>query len=278
MFPNYCNDLETAIEQQGHTAHLVDAPKPPYRWDDVQDSYRHEFPAGSCVVAHGDIELITRIGRDEHWTPGVFATVENYHCTSYFPHFGQYLLNSDYTMLPFGELLRQQDFLFNSFGNSGQVFVRPDSPLKLFAGQLAKRDNFAADVEFMGFYEFPLSSLVVVSSPKSIAYEWRFVVADRRVVAGCQYVAGNEHVFSAEYPSAARELADEVAANEFQPDPVWIIDICQTTEGDYRLLEIGGFSFANLYACNMTDVVSAVSQTARRVWEEQQSASVKDEA
>ncbi len=39
------------------------------------------------------------------------------------------------------------------------------------------------------------------------------------------------------------------------------------TDGTYHLLEIGGFSFADLYACDMKKLVSAVSVAAQTVWE-----------
>jgi len=39
----------------------------------------------------------------------------------------------------------------------------------------------------MAFYRFPKESLVVVSSAQEILVEWRFVVADKKVIAGCQY-------------------------------------------------------------------------------------------
>jgi len=45
------------------------------------------------------------------------------------------------------------------------------------------------------------------------------------------------------------------------------MDICQTSDGDYHLLEIGDFSFSDLYACNMPDIVRAVSAVAEEVWE-----------
>ena len=45
------------------------------------------------------------------------------------------------------------------------------------------------------------------------------------------------------------------------------MDICKTSDGNYHLLEIGGFSFADLYACDMKTVVSAVSAAAQSVWE-----------
>lgn len=222
------------------------------------------------MIAHGDIELISRIGTERLWTPGVFATIDHFFCSSYFPHYGEYLLNNDYVMLPFGELARQRDFLLETLGIDDTVFIRPDSPLKLFTGQVAKRESFAADIEYMGFYEFPTNSIVVVSSPKSIVYEWRFVVVRGQVVAGCQYAANGVHDESACYPHEALALAETIAANKYQPDPVWILDICQTVEGDYRLLEIGGFSFANLYACPKSEVVRSVSDTASHLWELQQ--------
>jgi len=173
MFHHYRDDLTQAIREQGHEVKLLQAPSPPYRWDDVGCSYRDTFPEDACVVSHGDIELVTRIHREQRWTPGAFCTVDNFRCSNYLCWFGKYWINADYLMLPFGELSRQRDFLFDKLGNEGRIFVRPDSPLKLFTGQIATQETFDADLEFMGFYEFPVESIVVVSSPKEIVSEWR---------------------------------------------------------------------------------------------------------
>ena len=70
--------------------------------------------------------------------------------------------------------------------------MRPDSPLKLFTGQLMSAETFEADLEFLGFYDFPKESLVVLGAPRTIDVEWRFVIVDREVVAGSQYRAGGE--------------------------------------------------------------------------------------
>ncbi len=182
--------------------------------------------------------------------------------------YGKYLLNSDYIMLPFGELERCQDFMFDTLGRDGRIFVRPDSPLKLFTGQTASRATFAADVEFMGFYEFPASALVVVSSPKQIVNEWRFVIAGGKVVAGCQNKRAGQLEYRPEYRSpCVRILPQKLRHSIYQPDPVWIADICQSAQGEFRLLEIGGFSFSDLYSCNKAAVVTAVSNMAAGVWQ-----------
>lgn len=267
MFDGYRDQLVAAIRDQGHAARLIHAPSPPYRWDDVGCSYRETFPKDACVISHGDIELVTRIQKEGRWTPGAFCTIENFGYSTYACWFGKYLLNSEYIMLPFGELDRCQDFVFDSVGRDDRVFIRPDSPLKLFTGQIATRGTFSADLEFMGFYEFPVNSLVVVSSPKTIKNEWRFVIANGKVVAGCQYKRGDNLDYQPEYDDGAFDLAQSITAIGYEPDPVWVMDICKTSDNAYHLLEIGGFSFSDLYACNMADVVTAASAAAKAVWE-----------
>lgn len=270
LFATYRDELLSAIHSQGHVAKVISAPSPPFRWDDVGCSYRETFAADACVVAHGDIELMTRIRNEGRWTPGAFCAIERFFCSHYACHLGKYLLNQRYMMLPFGELVRCQDFLFDSLGTDDRLFIRPDSPLKLFTGQVVSRSSFAADLEFMAFYEFPASEIVLVSAPQQVVCEWRFVVSNGRVVTGCHYKQGSELISRAGYDQAAFELATVVASQDFQPDPVWVVDICQTADHAYHLLEIGGFSFSDLYACDMQKVVSAVSAEATVMWEAQQ--------
>jgi hypothetical protein len=267
MFPHYRDELVKSIRAQGHEARLIRAPQPPYRWDDVGCSYRETFLKDACVVAHGDIELVHRVVREGRWTPGAFATIEHFFCSNYYSHFSDYLLNRDYVTLPFEELPGRREVLFDTFGRGARIFVRPDSPLKLFTGQVVSRETFDADYEFMGFYEFPTSSMVIVSCPQEIETEWRFVVADRRVIAGCQYKNAGAMDAQPQYDSAAFKLATQIASSEYQPDPVWVMDICKTSDDAYHLLEIGGFSFADLYACDQCAIVAEVSKIALAAWQ-----------
>lgn len=262
----YRQDLVRSIESQGHEVKLIRVPQPPYRWDNEGCSYRETFSADSCVIAHGDIELVTRIRDERRWRPGAFCSVENYFCSRYYCWFGSYLLNDDYMMLPYAELSRCRDFLFDKIGRGDRIFVRPDSPLKLFTGQVATRETFAADLELMGFYEFPGDSLVVVSSPKEIVCEWRFVVAEGKIVASSLYRDSSDSATAQGVDKSALEFATELAVGGYQPDPVWILDICKTADGSYRLLEVGGFSFSDLYACDKGAIVEAVSAAALKVW------------
>jgi hypothetical protein len=266
MFDGYREELVASIRRQGHGLKLIRPPQPPYRWDDVDSPFRDTFPPDACVIALGDIAYVQHVARESQWAPAAFASVEKFACSSYYCEFGKYLLNGQYVMLPFGELERCQDFLFESVGQNGAIFVRPDSPLKLFTGQVVTRDSFSKDLDYMGFYEFPKASLVVASTPRSIVSEWRFVIADGRVVTGSLYRQDGEKCVQAGYDEAAGALAAEIAQLGYQPDPVWVMDICRTNDGTYHMLEIGGFSFADLYAGDKDAIVEAASREAAKIW------------
>ncbi len=263
----YHEDLAAAVTRHGHLVASINRPQPPYVWEDVHSAYRKQFPAGACVVVQADIDLVLRVLEDNLWTPGAFATVPHFFCSHYYAHLGRFLLNRDYIMLPYVELSRRRDFLFDTLGIDDRLFVRPDSPLKIFTGMTISRSTFDKDYEFMGFYEFPVESLVVVSSPKTITAEWRYVVADGKIVCGSQYMDGGNEVSLPAEDSSALELARAIVAQGYQPDPVWVLDICRSADGTYHLLEIGAFSFASLYGCDKDAVVQAVSSVAQAMHE-----------
>jgi len=87
------------------------------------------------------------------------------------------------------------------------------------------------------------------------------------MVAGSQYKRTNFVVVPPQIDAGARQLVDEILATGYSPDPVWVMDICRTTDGLYYLLEIGCFSFANLYSCDKDAVVRAVSSIAAKIHE-----------
>jgi len=262
VFEDYHDELAAAIIRHGYLVKSVRRPRPPYSWDDVTPGYRGVFPKDACVIAHGDIDLIQRVKRDNRWQPGAFATIENFFCSRYFPQLEPWLLNRRYSILPFNELPNQSGRLFAEYGDNGHIFVRPDSPLKDFTGQLVSQAAMQQDLEYLAFHEFSKDSLVVVSSRQTILREWRLVIANGTIVAASQYKEGNTLIAIPGTVPGVHSFAQRVLGTGFSPDPVWVMDICETASHDYKIVEIGGFSFANLYACDKDDVVSAVSEVA----------------
>ena len=145
------------------------------------------------------------------------------------------------------------------------MFVRPDSPLKPFAGRVLNVDDVTLDALDYGFYYDDATLPIVVAPVQSVGSEWRFVVVRSRVVAGSAYDPATRSALSDTPASEAWRLANVIASGLSPPDDVYVLDIC-VAGGGLRLLELNPFSGADLYACSATDVVTAVSEFARKVW------------
>lgn len=267
MFPDYQANLLAEIERQGHVAKCLPEIPYGYSWEEIGSPYLKLFPAKTCVVAHGSIELASQLAVHSPWWPGVYCDWDALDCARYYCAFGEHLLNANYVMLPFGELARRKSFLFETFGASGSIFVRPSSCRKSFTGQTVQASTFEKDLDFMAFYDVAPETMVVVSSPKEIVSEWRFVVADQRAIAGSLYKSQGKLEKHPVSDNDVWQFAGKMAANDFQPSRVWTLDVCRTPDGRLHLLEIGSFSCAELYACDMATVVREVSRIACEDWE-----------
>lgn len=265
LFSENLTRLSQEIIKQGHNVTVLSDDRA-HRWT---GSYTTAFPADACVVFYGSIELCADLIRKTPWVPGAFCTMKNYNCTSYYPHFGKYLLNGDYSMLPFGELRRQKELLYDTFGEDNAVFIRPNAGNKIFTGQLVYQERFDKDIELMGFYETPDSELCVVSSPVNMRGEYRFVVVDRKIITGSQYRDNDGNLIASPVPCNPELYPQDIVDSvQWQPDRVWVLDMCHTAGGRYSMLEINSFSCSGLYGCDMEPIVREVSRVAQEEYKD----------
>jgi hypothetical protein len=96
--------------------------------------------------------------------------------------------------------------------------------------------------------------------------EWRFVVCQHRIIAGSRYQP-SQPVGDNEEDAAAWNLAAHIARTPWQPDPMWILDICKTS-GGLSLLEINSFSCSGFYACDVEPIVREATRLALWEWME----------
>ena len=92
-------------------------------------------------------------------------------------------------------------------GEPDRVFVRPDSALKPFAGRVVETAKLTLAALDFGFYYDDQDLPVVVAPVRQIGREWRYVVVDRTVVAGSEYVAAGRQARPSQVGGAAWELA-----------------------------------------------------------------------
>ena len=83
----------------------------------------NQFKDEDCVVFYGTLNLGRQLQRQKKWIPGVYCNFKNLCCKTYYSHWGKYLLNQDYIMLPMMEIKRRQDWVFKSYGIDRCIFV-----------------------------------------------------------------------------------------------------------------------------------------------------------
>ena len=237
------------------------------QWVDHIISIGKHYNDEDCVIAYGSINFVMQLMRNKPWVPTAWFNLHNLQCTNYYAHWGKYLLQQDYSFLPWAEIRRKTDYLYNRHGESNNIFIRPNSNTKVFTGSVVKLDEFENWYKkIQDCYNPDKESLVVVARPQNITHEWRFVVADKKVLTGYLYKV--DHEDNSLFTCAARVLADEIASDEWQPDVMYVLDICKTGDGEHHLLEIGSWNTAGLYKCDLDVIVEKASELAIKQWDD----------
>lgn len=228
---------------------------------------KHLFGEDDCVVFFGSLGLAKDLRRTAKWIPGVYYNKVMYECRFYYAYLGEHIFNSNYIMLPYGDLLRQKEFLYDRLAQDRAIFIRPDRSDKLFTGKLIYKEHFDKDVDTLGFGGMNPEELIIAAEPRNIKAEWRFIVVEGKVVAGSQYRKDNRVAIEAGYPQGAFDFAQYISSVYNPGDKAWVCDVCETVGGEYKVMEVGCFSCAGLYKADRLAVVKAVSEAALKEWE-----------
>jgi ATP-grasp domain, R2K clade family 3 len=271
VFGSTIAPLVTEIQAQKHQVKVIDYVR------EITD-YEYFFPAEECILLYGSLYLAERIlGHQSRpalpWIPGIIGTIEHYYCTHYYPFLSQWLLNNPHYILPLDELSRRiaqtTDSILETFkGNSQRLFIRPDSPLKPFPGGIYSCSELADLEGFMKRHYLETPEMLVVAAPETqIEAEWRVIIAERRVLTASQYKQFGKPFYQPGMPDAIQSLAETVSECGWQPDPIWVLDLCLAKEAAY-VLEINFLSCSAFYQCDLHSIVKEASMVAQTKWNE----------
>jgi len=254
VFPTRYSAIVEAVGRAGHAV---------IRWkDDWWSTGKWPGLADHTVVFHGSLGTAARIRTELPWRPGAFCNTAAFECTAWYPHARDWLLHRQWQTVAANVLTDNPDVALQSLGLPDEVFVRPNSPLKPFAGRVLRRDRITLAALDYGFYYDDPTIAVVVTPVRNIGQEWRYVVVRRSVVAGSAYEADGRVALPDDPSGQPWAFASEVAAGLNPPEEVYVMDVCEA-DGRFWLLELNPFSGADLYACSADDVVVAVSDAAQ---------------
>lgn len=252
------------IKKQGHNLQTIQYC--PFE----SKNYRNLYPEDACVIFYGSINLARQLQRQTPWIPGPIVNFDNYKCSTYYAHWGSYLLNNEYTMLPYAELFRKRHDLYKILGqkeNELNLFIRPDDGCKSFGGHVISEKDFKIKGGPVGEYAKP-ETLIIASSPKTIQYEWRVVICDKKAISACQYKLYDKLNIDKKVPNKVYDKANEIASSEWQPDRMYVLDICSIDSGELKLIEANSFSCSGLYCCDPENIVKEASRVAVEEWKD----------
>lgn len=204
------------------------------------------------ALAYGSFAFVRNMLRDQKLLPGSYARIENLSFQKFAAYAGDLLLNDDFHMLPFGEVLRRPP-------PDRDVFIRPDRVTKSFTGFTATPDRYSYEVGCLETVSrVSRDEIVIIASAKPIELECRYVIADGTVVAGSTYSWEEGATHTANTDPRCDAVAKEMARRDWQPDTVYTCDVA-LSDGRARIVELNSFSCAGLYACDTVAVAEAVT-------------------
>lgn len=246
LFDDRSKELIKEVKKQGYECETIRYV--PFEGGDYSNTVKDDG-----LIFQGSIQLALQLQKEKNWKSGLWLTVDNYDCSVYYRKLNKYLFNSDYLFGTVETIKSNIESLFEMIGQDDCLFIRPSSVLKTFTGKVFYREHFEKDWRWVK--EFCSSSdLLVVSSPKTILGEWRFIVVNNEIITGCKYKPEKSSGFPKGVFYKAKQIIDD-----YQPDSVFVVDICQGYDRKYYLLELGSFSVAGLYECNRAKIVSKLS-------------------
>jgi hypothetical protein len=166
-------------------------------------------------------------------------------------------------MYPLAEIIRQCDWLYETYGTENKVFIKPDTNDKAFTGGVVKKDLFLSWANHSNrFGLVNPDQLCVVSTPVKIDQEWRLFIADKKVVAASLYSQFDMLCVEPGCPVEVANFAEKMA-EVWNPQPIYVMDIASTPNG-LKLIEIGSANCAGFYKCELKPIVEAMAKIAEK--------------
>ena len=256
---NGYEDLIAEVRKQGYDCDVLD----------ITNHFDLKVnPKDECVVFQGSIQLAAKLKAElDTCYPVAWNTMDNYLCTKYYPKLGKYLFNDTYVMIPACELERQKWDFYRWLGKEAMLFVRPDCGDKSFKGGLIDLQDFDKEWERNYNYGMSRDEIVIVSSPKNMLGEWRFICTDEKEIIACSsYMFHGQRTYVPSAPQGATDLVKEILEVGYYPDRVFTVDIVMDNDENFWLMELNSFSSAGTYGCKKEPIVRRVSEIAQDDW------------
>ena len=207
------------------------------------------------VILYGSTNFVNQAWGRRTWKPGAWYDPVKFSCRAYQDNWGEAMVNSDALFTTFAEFQKKD------FHPDRLFFVRPESDLKEFAGEVVQFGSFQK-WRMMGLDPYQVLSehtRIIASAPVNILLEWRCFMVNGKCVAGSQYRKHFDLCVSATLPKEVRDFAEAQAA-KWSPAKIFVLDVaqCNPSWDDLYIVEAGCVNSAGFYASNIEAIVTSI--------------------
>jgi len=253
--PDRIQELSYAIQECGRTVDILSL-KDTYKLTESID----ETP--SLTIFRGSLNLSNYLKKSRPNWKGLLHNREDYLCSRYYSYWGDYIVQCDHIMLTHAEILRRWDSVFDEFGTSGKLFIRPNSGEKEFTGSVVYKKNKDAWASETGnLLSVKPEELCILSKPLTLENEIRLIIANKKVITGSVYREFGTilHIPIEDQPDYNEILKfAEERLEELDFPIVHCLDLAKVN-GEYKVLEVGCFCCCGLYQCDLHKIARQVS-------------------
>ncbi len=188
------------------------------------------------IVIGGD-DFVEKCISNSCLKQGIFLDDDFFNTDNYIRVFKDNFLNYDSKHMRFNEVYSLGDI---------ECFIRPYKDIKLFDGAVYKISEFIEQYKNIILSD----ELLMISTPKKISSEWRFVVVNNSIITYSRYV-GTDNI-----DSKAIDFLNHLLYTIIFP-PALVIDVAYTYNG-FKVIECNVINSSNFYDCDMNSIVLAL--------------------
>jgi hypothetical protein len=220
--------------------------------DDIECFWTDGEPTHKNIIPYGSSKL-SRLANTMGWT-GMFFNLDQFRVDTWNTNRDD-MLNSDAEFMTVADLEQR----FAGVPDDEVFHIRPMEDLKAFNGTVttAKEIRRWQHSDDAGNFSFKKTTQCVVSPPKKILAEWRWFIADGKIISGSTYKMNGQRLVQRE---TDQDVIDEAQAfaDKWLPDEVCVMDIALTDDGP-KVIEFNCFNSSGFYYHDIGAVVEAVT-------------------
>ena len=133
-----------------------------------------------------------------------------------------------------------------------QLFIRPTSGDKVFAGDVFTRKKLKNEFDFLMQRNVDLHTLCLVTEPVNIGSEYRLIFIDSKYVSGSKYMDNGEFSVCSSVPDTVVNYGKLV--HKHCGLPPWVVLDVGIKDGEPRVIEINQLETSSFYAADLDKI------------------------